>query len=136
MDHYRQAVLRALDHLERHLRQPISLDALARRAGFSLWHFHRIFAGRTGKSLGTYACFTHRGPVAKIDETINYAFGPWLSRSRFAPTGAPNFDRSDERFGDGGKNRVLEFLVPIRPKARPAATRYGRSISKRSVVRT
>jgi AraC family transcriptional regulator len=296
MDHYRHAVLRALDHIELHLREPISLDALARRAGFSLWHFHRVFAEQTGESLGaylrrrrltaaalelaatersvldvalefqfesneaftrafksslgftpsefrrhgrlawlrtlppitptklkrlplqttmkpkifdlpafsllgltarfigpmspdannmkvipplyhrfhplratlppaedqyvygacrcpaeetrshpdeqeylvaikvaprtrapagtamwkipasTYACFTHRGPVAKLDETINYAFGTWLPRSKFIHTGAPNFDRSDERFGDGGPDCEFEFLVPVRPK--------------------
>ncbi len=295
MIHYRQAVLRALDQIERHLRQPISLDEIARRAGFSLWHFHRIFADQTGESLGTYirrrrltaaahdiaasdrsildlaldyqfesneafsrafksclgfspsefrrkgrlawlrtlppltpaklhqlpmqttmkpqivelpalnlvglaarfigpmspdannltvipqlyqrfhevrpglpaardkfiygACrcpeektrqhpdeleylvainvaprtkaprhvenwtipagtyaqFTHRGPVAKIEETINYAFGTWLPRSKFVHTGGPNFDRSDERFGDGGAKCEFDFLVPIRP---------------------
>jgi AraC family transcriptional regulator len=296
MDHYRQAVLRALEQIERDLREPISLDAIARRAGFSLWHFHRVFAEQTGESLGTYirrrrltaaaheiaasdrsildlaldfqfesnaaftrafksclgfspsefrrhgrltwlrtlppitpaklqqlpvlttmkpriielpplrllglsarfigpmspdannlavipplygqfhalrpslpaardqfiygacrcpeektrrhpdeqeylvainvaprttaprgtevwpipastyALFTHRGPVAKIDETINYAFGTWLPRSKFIHTGGPNFDRSDERFGDGGDDCEFDFLVPVRAK--------------------
>ncbi|MBI2510808.1 MAG: helix-turn-helix domain-containing protein [Opitutae bacterium] len=296
MDHYRQAVIRAADTIERHLREPISLDAIARRAGFSLWHFHRIFAEMTGDSLGsyirkrrltaaaeelknsrrpildlaldyqfesheaftrafraafgvtpsefrrrgglawnrtrprltlrrlkrlprqtsmepqiielpalnllgltarfigpmspdadntavvprlyarfcpliaqlqpqvdkyvygavrcpadsdrrhpdeleylaainvavsreaapplalwrirasTYACFTHRGPVAKLGETINYAFGSWLPRSEFMHTGAPNLDRQDERFGDGGAGCEFDFLVPIRRK--------------------
>jgi AraC family transcriptional regulator len=54
MNHYRQSVLRAADTIEQHLREPISLDAIARRAGFSLWHFHRLFAGLTGESLGSY----------------------------------------------------------------------------------
>lgn len=295
--HYRQAVIRAADTIERHLREPISLDAIARQAGFSLWHFHRIFAEMTGDSLGsyirkrrltaaagdlqqtrrtildlaldyqfesheaftrafraafdvtpsvfrrsgglawnrtrprltlhhlkrlprqttmepqiirlpalnllglstrfigpmspdadntdviprlygrfcpliatlqpqldqyvygaarcpgdadrrhpdeleylaginvapsrraeppltlwripaaTYACFTHRGPVTKLGETINYAFGSWLPRSKFVHTGAPNLDRQDERFGDGGAKCEFDFLVPVKPKA-------------------
>lgn len=298
MNHYRQSVLRAADTIEQHLRAPISLDAIARRAGFSLWHFHRIFAELTGESLGsyirrrrltaaaeelqrsrrtildlaldyqfesheaftrafraafettpsrfrrtgglawrrtqprltrprlirlprqttmepkiiplpalhllglsarfigplspdannlkiipalygrfcpllptlppprdkyiygavrcptdkerthpdeleylasinvapgtkippaltrwkipagTYACFTHRGPLAKLEETINYAFGSWLPRSKYAHTGGPNLDRQDERFRDGGKDCELDFLVPVKPNPR------------------
>jgi AraC family transcriptional regulator len=64
----------------------------------------------------TYACFTHRGPVAKLGETINYAFGSWLPRSDYVHTGAPNLDRQDERFGDGGAGCEFDFLVPIRKK--------------------
>jgi len=299
MNHYRQAVIRATDTIERRLRAPIPLDAVARRAGFSLWHFHRVFAELTGESLGsyirrrrltvaaeelkltrrpildlaldfqfesheaftrafrgvfgvtpsgfrrtgrldwlrtrppltlrrlkrlprqttmepaiiplpalrllglsarfigpmspdadnldvvprlygrfcplipslppprdqyiygaarcpsdaerrhpdeleylasinvapgvepkppltlwpvpagTYACFPHRGPVARLGETINYAFGSWLPRSKYVHTGGPNLDRQDERFGDGGKDCVFDFLVPVKPK-RPA----------------
>lgn len=296
MNHYRQAVLRSLDAIEQSLKRPIALHALARRAGFSLWHFHRIFAEHTGESLGsylrkrrltaaaedlartertvlelaleyqfesheaftrafkavfdstpsefrrtgklawlrtrpeltptrfqalptqttmkpeiiqlpalhllglsvrfirpmaptannldvipklyarfcplvptlpppqdkyiygaarcpadsaqrdpdeleylasvnvapgikakaplelwvipagTYACFTHRGPVAKLGETINYAFGSWLPRSKFVHGEGPNLDRQDERFGDGGAGCELDFLIPVRPK--------------------
>ena len=295
MTHYRQAVIRAADLIERDLREPIPLDAIARRAGFSLWHFHRIFTELTGESLGAYirrrrltaaaadlkstgrpilelafdyqfesheaftrafrnlfdttpndfrrtgqlawqhtrppltlrrlkrlprqttmeptlirlpalrllglaarfipplspdadnldvvpklyqrfcpmiptlppqqdkyiygaarcptdgerrhpdereylasinvargakaqpplvvweipaglyACFTHRGPVARLGETINYAFGSWLPRSGYAHAGTPNLDRQDERFGNGGKDCVFDFLVPVKP---------------------
>lgn len=65
---------------------------------------------------GTYACFTHRGPVAKLGETINYAFGSWLPRSKFVHADGPNLDRQDERFGDGGADCVFDFLIPVRPK--------------------
>ena len=296
MTHYREAVIRAADTIERRLREPLSLDAIARRAGFSLWHFHRVFAELTGESLGayirrrrltaaaaellrrprpilelalefqfesheaftrafrsafdvtpsefrrtgslawtrtrprltlrrlkrlprqtsmepailplpalnllglavrfigpmspdadnldvipklyarfcpligslprpqdkyiygvarcptdarrrhpdeleylasinvaagtearpplelwripagTYACFTHRGPVAKLGETINYAFGSWLPRSRYVHAGGPNLDRQDERFGDGGAGCEFDFLVPVKPE--------------------
>lgn len=296
MNHYREAVIRATDIIERQLRAPLSLDGIARRAGFSLWHFHRIFAELTGESLGayirrrrltaaavdlrttrrpilelaldyqfesheaftrafraafgippgafrrdgglawqrarhrltlrrlkrlprqttmepvilrltalhllglsarfippsspdannldvvpklydrfcplitslpaqadrfvygavrcptdatrrhpdeqeylaainvaagtkpqpplelwtipagTYAQFTHRGPVARLGETINYAFGSWLPRSDYVHRGTPNLDRQDERFASGGKDCELDFFVPVKAK--------------------
>jgi AraC family transcriptional regulator len=65
---------------------------------------------------GTYALFTHRGPVAKLGETINYVFGTWLPRSNFVHADGPNFDRSDERFGDGGETCEFDYLIPVRAK--------------------
>lgn len=54
MDAYFAAVQRALDYIEEHLREPLRLEAVARKAGFSLWHFQRIFAAYAGEPLGTY----------------------------------------------------------------------------------
>jgi len=296
MNHYRQAVLRSLDAIEQNLTRPVALHALAHRAGFSLWHFHRIFVEHTGESLGSYlrkrrltaaaeelvrskrsildvaldyqfeshesftrafktafestprefrrtgklawlrtrpeltlsrfqalstqtpmkpvivelpvlhllglsarfirpmapaadnldvvpklyarfcplistlpqpqdqyvygaarcpadsarrhpdeleylasvnvpagtkppagmdlwkipasayACFTHRGPVSRLAETINYAFGTWLPRSKFVHADSPNLDRQDERFGDGGAGCEFDFLMPVKAK--------------------
>ncbi|RXK52856.1 helix-turn-helix domain-containing protein [Oleiharenicola lentus] len=65
---------------------------------------------------GTYACFTHRGPMAQFGETMNYAFGTWLPRSKYTHADTPNLDRQDERFGDGGKECEFDFLMPVRPK--------------------
>ena len=65
---------------------------------------------------GTYALFTHRGPIAKLGETINYVFGTWLPRSKFVHADGPNFDRSDERFGDGGEDCEFDYLIPVRAK--------------------
>jgi AraC family transcriptional regulator len=64
----------------------------------------------------TYACFTHRGPIANFGETMNYAFGTWLPRSTFVHGDTPNLDRQDERFGDGGRDCEFDFLLPVRPK--------------------
>lgn len=64
----------------------------------------------------TDACFTHRGPLTKLDETINYTFGTWLPRSQFVHGEGPNLDRQDERFGDGGANCEFDFLIPVTPR--------------------
>lgn len=54
MDHYLPAVHRALAFIEESLTRPVTLEAIARRAGFSLWHFQRIFQAYTGESLAAY----------------------------------------------------------------------------------
>jgi len=81
-------------------------DGTKARSPLTLW---RIPAG-------TYACFTHRGPVANLGETINYAFSTWLPRSKFAHADGPNLDRQDERFRDGGQDCEFDFLMPVKAK--------------------
>lgn len=48
---YKARILRVLLHVQRHLDEPLRLEALARIACFSPCHFHRIFSGMTGESL-------------------------------------------------------------------------------------
>jgi len=48
---YAERLNRALDHLERHLDDDLSLEELAGVACFSPYHFHRIFTGMVGESL-------------------------------------------------------------------------------------
>ncbi len=54
MDHYLPAIHCALAYIEESLTEPVTLEAIARRAGFSLWHFQRIFAAYVGEPLGSY----------------------------------------------------------------------------------
>lgn len=48
---YQQRILRVQQHLEAQLDAPIDPQALARHAGFSLHHFHRIFRAQLGESV-------------------------------------------------------------------------------------
>lgn len=48
---YVQRVNRAINYVLAHLDQPLPLDAVARAAGFSPFHFHRIFQSATGETL-------------------------------------------------------------------------------------
>ncbi|MBN2204617.1 MAG: AraC family transcriptional regulator [Thermoleophilia bacterium] len=45
---------RVMDHIERHLDARLSLDELAAVAGFSPFHFHRIFAAMVGETLSQF----------------------------------------------------------------------------------
>jgi AraC family transcriptional regulator len=53
---YLGRVNRVLDHIDRHLAEPLGLEGLARVAAFSPFHFHRVFQALMGESL--YACVT------------------------------------------------------------------------------
>ena len=51
---YARRMHRVLEHVDRHLDQPLELDDLARVANFSAFHFHRLFAAWMGETLGEY----------------------------------------------------------------------------------
>jgi len=48
---YKERILRVLIHIQQHLDETIELDALARIAHFSPFHFHRLFRGMVGESV-------------------------------------------------------------------------------------
>lgn len=51
---YEQAILSTLVHVQTHLEGDLSLDVLAERAGFSAYHFHRIFRDAIGEPVKEY----------------------------------------------------------------------------------
>jgi len=50
----RKAVQRMQDHIEERLERPITLQGMARAAGYSPWHAARVFKALTGKSPFEY----------------------------------------------------------------------------------
>lgn len=51
---YEQALLATLIHIETHLEDDLTLEGLARRAGFSPYHFHRLFRAIVGEPVKEY----------------------------------------------------------------------------------
>lgn len=51
---YEARMHRVLEHIDRHLDEALSLDALAAVAHFSPFHFHRLFAAWMGETLGDH----------------------------------------------------------------------------------
>ena len=51
---YVQRVNRAIDHVTRHLAEPLPLEEVARVACFSPYHFHRIFRALVGETLHAF----------------------------------------------------------------------------------
>jgi AraC family transcriptional regulator len=51
---YETRMHRVLEHIDRHIDQPLELDTLAAVAHFSPFHFHRVFSAWMGETLGEY----------------------------------------------------------------------------------
>ncbi|WP_278600352.1 AraC family transcriptional regulator [Clostridium tertium] len=51
---YINSIKKALNYIENNLQEDIDLSAIAKEAGYSLYHFHRIFKGRVGDSMKDY----------------------------------------------------------------------------------
>lgn len=51
---YEQRIGRVLRHLQGHIDDPFDLDALARLAHFSPFHFHRLFTAMVGETVAAY----------------------------------------------------------------------------------
>src|SRR5256885_15794873 len=45
---------RVVEHIDRHLDEPLDLETLAGVANFSSFHFHRLFSAWMGETLGEY----------------------------------------------------------------------------------
>lgn len=51
---YFSHLTRAINYIEKHIKEDLTLDNVAKEAGFSLYHFHRIFHSMVGFSLKEY----------------------------------------------------------------------------------
>lgn len=51
---YIQAIQRSIDFAEEHIREKVSLEDVALRSGFSLYHFHRVFVALVGTTFSDY----------------------------------------------------------------------------------
>lgn len=89
--YYRTWVERALDYIEANLTAPVEPLAVAQEAGFSLYHFHRIFRGATGESMADYLRRRRLSEAARallesrariIDVALLYQFESQASFSR------------------------------------------------------
>lgn len=80
---YLGALEKALDYIENHLNDDINLSAVAKEAGYSLYHFQRIFKGVVGDSIKDYIIKRRITEAAKeltytnkpiIDIAIKYGY--------------------------------------------------------------
>ncbi|MBP7733536.1 MAG: AraC family transcriptional regulator [Caldisericia bacterium] len=51
---YIQAIQQSIDFAEEHIKEKISLEDVALRSGFSLYHFHRVFVALVGTTFSDY----------------------------------------------------------------------------------
>ncbi len=112
-----KAVQRMQDHIEAHLREEITMLALARAARYSPWHAARLFKDLTGKSPFEYirsrrlseAAENLRGSQRRVlDVALDFVFD---SHEGFTRAFARQFGVSPNRFRKS-KTSVELFLPP------------------------
>lgn len=139
---YSQYVQKTVDYIERHLSGPLPLGMLARRAGFSKYHFLRMFKRETGSGLGEYV--RHRrisraaGLLLTTEESVlevalscgfesQEAFTRAFKDVYALPPG--RYRRTMRGLIDGGENHQMEQkqLVPgwIMSGSTPKKYEYG-----------
>jgi AraC family transcriptional regulator len=125
-----------LAHIQANLDQDLSLEALASRAGYSPFHFHRAFETATGETLKAYtqrvrlerAAFRllfHGGRLIDIAADCGFANPETFSRAfrrRFGTS--PSRFKSDRRAKLTEWKRTLRAVEPNRPEL--SATKFVR----------
>jgi len=96
--------------------EPPALDALAKAAGMSSYHFHRVFKAVTGLTPKAYAV-AHRArrvreELAKGGTVTGAIYGSGFnSNGRFYATSAETLGMTPTRFREGGPGTTIRFAV-------------------------
>jgi len=96
---YVERINRAIDHVMRHLAEPLPLDDVARAAAFSPFHFHRIFKALVGETVHD---FVKRVRLEHALHLLSYREGASLTEVALACgfSSSSDFSRSFRgRFG-------------------------------------
>ncbi len=67
-------------------------------------------------SAGTFAVFTHRGPISGIGDTCREIYQQWLPASRYAPGDIADIEVYSARFNPESDESEMEYWVSVIPK--------------------
>ena len=121
---YVQRVNRAIDHVTRHLAEPLPLEEVARVACFSPFHFHRIFRAMVGETLHAFVkrmrleralYLMGREPGASLTEIAlrcGFSSSSDFSRSFRSQYGVPPSVFDVERFRRERRDGMIDALAP------------------------
>lgn len=117
MGHFEE-IVRAVEFVERHLQENLTVQDVAQQAGISNWHFQRIFRDYVGETVGAYLRKRRLSEALAelaqserkvLDIALDYQFG---SAEAFSRAFKAEFGRSPLQFRQSGQK-----IVPFR-KAR------------------
>lgn len=60
-----------------------------------------------------YATFRHRGHLQRLDQTVNYIYSSWLTRSGYRHTGAPDIEIYGPGYHHESDDSEVLYLIPI-----------------------
>ena len=69
---------------------------------------------------GTFAVWTHRGPIGTIGETVSSISREWLPQSAYQHAGTADVELYDHRFCCDGADSEMEIWIPVTPQVSPA----------------
>lgn len=67
---------------------------------------------------GDFVVITHKGPISKISDTLDYVYGSWLPKSGFDPDDRANLELYDQRFKFEDPESEFDILVPIKKSSK------------------
>lgn len=142
---YEEAVNLAIDHVVRHLEEPLRLAQVGRRVGLSPFHFHRVFQALMGQTLAEFVkrlrlerALRHmaHGPRATLT-TIALRCG-FSSSSDFSRCFKQRFGVAPSAFDLAGWRKAngsqLEGRLPERFRLRPRENPDGFRVTVRTLA--
>ena len=121
---YVDRVNRAVDHVVRHLAEPLQLADVARVACFSPYHFHRVFSALTGETVHAFVTrvrleralhlMAHQPRLSFTDVALACGFSSSSAFSRSFRTryGVSPRGLDLDRLRREGRDRMLRTLTP------------------------
>ena len=62
---------------------------------------------------GKWAVFTHKGPVRRLGETMEFIFKTWLPNSGMKMRKGPQMEVYDRRFKMDSEESAMDILIPV-----------------------
>jgi len=129
---YERRMNRVLDYIDRHLDAQLDLSALADVANFSRYHFHRIFAGWMGETIGDYvrrrrlevAAHKLAAGGAVLEVALSTGFG---SGEAFARAFKSRFGSTPTAWRSGTPERMAAFLAAQKSNFDQANSKRGQA---------
>jgi AraC family transcriptional regulator len=129
---YERRMNRVLDHIDRNLDAQLDLPALADVANFSRYHFHRIFAGWMGETIGDYvrrrrlevAAHKLAAGGTVLDVALSTGFG---SGEAFARAFKSRFGSTPTEWRNNTPERTAAFLAALKSNFDQANSKHGQA---------
>lgn len=133
-EQYRRRMHAVLEHIDRHLDEPLDLTRLAAVANFSHYHFHRLFAAWMDERLGDYLSRRRleraalmlsaqpRLPVLTVALNVGFGSGEAFARAFKAHFGA---SPSAWRAGPGDRRNIDQALRNVDQAPGPVDRQHG-----------
>jgi AraC family transcriptional regulator len=85
-------------------------------AGTEVADFNSVPKGMIQRVVpaGRYACFTHKGRLDRLEQTMKEIYLAWLPKSKLQLRDAPHLELDDQRFAHDSDKSEFDILLPVR----------------------